>query len=82
MDEDGNPVAPELVESEHNDKLFTELPGATGQGGGPGNVPAGVGRLTPETKSRGQALEDEVRSLLRSSREVYTALVEKADADD
>jgi hypothetical protein len=80
-DENGNPVEPGLVESEYNDKLFTELPGASGQAGSPGAVPAGTGRLTPETKAR-KSLEDEVRELLRSSREVYTALVEKADASD
>jgi hypothetical protein len=81
FDQDGNPITPELVESDHNDKLFTELPGTTGQAGSAGMVPPGVGRLTPETKSRTARLEDEVREVLRSSREVYTALVEKADGD-
>jgi PBSX family phage portal protein len=82
-DESGKPVEPEDVESEHNEKLFTELPGASGQGGSPGATPPGAGGLLPRTsKSRGEDLERYVRELLRSSREVYTALVEKADADD
>jgi PBSX family phage portal protein len=75
---DGNEVVPELVESEHNDKLFTELPGAASQAGQAGAVPSGTGGLLPRA-SKAAALEGEVYELLRQSRETHSRLTEMAD---
>jgi hypothetical protein len=81
-DEDGNEVVPEDVESDFNDKLFTELPGAVAQAGGAGAVPSGVGGLVPQLK-KSRDLEAEVYELLRQARETQATLVgmvEMADA--
>jgi capsid portal protein len=83
LDAQGNPAKPEEVESEYNDKLFTELPGvAAGQAGAPGGAPPpGAGRLTPDTtsKSRVTALEQNVRDLLGQARETHERLSDLAD---
>jgi PBSX family phage portal protein len=83
LDSDGNPVPPEEIESEYNDKLFTELPGvAAGQAGAPGGAPPpGAGRLTPDSlsKSRLAVMEQNVRDLLRQSRDTHERLSELAD---
>lgn len=79
-DADGQLVEPEMVESEYNDKLFTELPGAAQQAGQPGAVPTGTGGLMPETRKTRRNLEAEVYELLRQSRETQERLSELADA--
>lgn len=69
LDEDGNVVKPEEEESEYNDMLFSELPGASGQAGVPGGAPPpGTGKLTPEVA---KSLERDVREILRASHETH-----------
>jgi PBSX family phage portal protein len=83
LDDLGNVIAPEEIESPYNDKLFTELPGvAAGQAGAPGGPPpSGAGRLTPDTlsKTRLSAMEQNVRDLLRQSRDTHERLSELTD---
>lgn len=65
--------APEMVESDYNDKLFTELPGSSGQAGMPGAQVPGTGKLTPGPgEGTAKSLEARVEELLRTSRETYT----------
>lgn len=79
-DEVGADGTVEEVESPHNDKLFTELPGVpAGAAGSVGGQPQGVGTLTGTEKSRLGAMEHELVELIRSSRETTSRLAEMAD---
>lgn len=81
VDEDGNPLPAEEVESEFNDMLFSQLPGATPAAGMPNAAVPGTGKLTPDvTKS----LEETARDLVRSTHAMHerVARVEASlDAD-
>lgn len=79
VDINGNPVPPEEVESEFNDMLFSQLPGASGQAGLPGGAPpTGTGKLTPEVN---KALASDVRELLRSSYATHDRIARMAGDD-
>lgn len=74
--EDGKPIKPDEVESEFNDMLFSELPGATAAAGTPNGQVPGTGKLTPEVA---KSLEQNVRTLLHSTHEMHQRL-ERAEA--
>lgn len=85
MDETGNPMRDPVtgeptadpVQSPHNDLLFTELPGTSGQAGPVGSPPRGSGGLN---KSALGDLEAGVRELLLNGRELHERL--SAPGDD
>lgn len=74
--DDGTTPAEE-VESEFNDMLFTELPGAAGAAGSPGRAIVGTGGL--ESTSKAQRLQENVYELLRSAKLTHARLAEMAD---
>lgn len=70
-DQNGNVIKPEEVESEYNDMLFSELPGAAAQAGGTGATVPGAGKLTPEVA---KSLEQTAREMLRTTHTMYERL--------
>jgi hypothetical protein len=79
VDENGNPVPPEEVESEFNDMLFSQLPGATPAAGMPSAMVPGTGKLTPDATAK--ALERDVQKLLRASHATHERLARMAGDD-
>jgi PBSX family phage portal protein len=67
------------IESEYNDMLFTELPGASGAGGSPGAAPTGAG-LEKGAGDNLDGLRTGVATLLLEARENHARIQEYAQA--
>jgi len=83
----GDVIAPEMVESPYNDKLFTELPGAAAQAGQPGAVPTGSGGLLHNARGDGHdpamaLLLAETRESLEASRNIESRIAELATREE
>jgi len=79
LDENGNPVPPEEVESEFNDMLFSQLPGSTQAAGMPSAQVPGAGKLTPDVS---KSVERDVALLVRQAHETHARLAAIADNAD
>jgi PBSX family phage portal protein len=76
-DENGNPIG-DPVESEFNDMIFSELPGAAGSLGTPGALPVGSGGLLHNAREL-QELDDlrsDVRTLYLTAREQHSEIAD------